>query len=81
MGLINDGNKVAQEQCLVLELILQNAITQTDLMESCREFHLDVEVLRKGSHVRELGSYVLDSEQPGRGWIETHPVTGIEVVQ
>jgi hypothetical protein len=80
-GLLNDRNNVGQKGCLVLEPICQNAVTQTDAIEACRDFHSDVEVPKKGSHVRVLGSYVLDSEQPGHGWMEIHPVTSIEVVQ
>jgi len=35
----------------------------------------------KHAHVKVLGSFILDTEKPGHGWMEIHPVTSIEVVQ
>jgi hypothetical protein len=79
-ALLNDKNKSGQKGNLVLEPICQNAVTQADAVEACRDFHSDVEVPKKGTHVKVLGSYVLDSEQPGHGWMEIHPVSTIQVV-
>ncbi len=79
-GLLNDRNKAGQAGCLILEPVCQNAVTQADAIEPCRDFHSDVEMPKKDEHVRVLGSYVLDSEKPGHGWMEIHPVTSIEVV-
>lgn len=71
---------MGQKGCLVLDPICQNPVTQTDAMGPCRDFHSNVYVPKKDSHVRVLGSYVLDSEQPGHGWMEIHPVTSVQVV-
>ena len=81
-GLLNDRNRTAQASCLILEPVCQNPISQADAVEACREFHSAVELpTEKHAHVKVLGSYVLDTEKPGHGWMEIHPVTRIEVVQ
>ena len=79
--LLNDRNKTAQNDSLILEPICQNAVTQSDAIAACRDFHSDVTVPQKGVHVRVTGSYVFDSETPGHGWMEIHPVTSIESTQ
>jgi len=79
-GLLNDKNNSAQATCLVVEPICQNAVTQTDAMAICRDFHSDVDIPKKGAHVRVLGAYVWDTES-GHGWMEIHPVTTIEVIE
>ncbi len=78
-ALLNDGNAKHQADCLVLEPICQYPVTQADAVEACRDFHSDVEVPAKGTHVRVKGTYVWDSEA-GHGWMEIHPVTSIEVI-
>lgn len=78
-GLLNDKNNTVQHSCLVVEPICQNAVTQTDAMAACRDFHSDVDIPKKGTRVRILGSYVWDTEA-GHGWMEIHPVTKIEVI-
>ena len=77
-GLLNDKNNSAQQGSLVIEPICQNAVTQTDAMAACRDFHSDVDIPKKGARVRVLGSYVWDTES-GHGWMEIHPVTKIDV--
>jgi hypothetical protein len=79
-GLLNDKNNTVQASCLVIEPICQNVVTQADAMASCRDFHSDVDMPKKGAHVRVLGSYVWDTEA-GHGWMEIHPVTKIDVIQ
>ena len=80
-GLLNDANKTAQANSLVLEPICQHAATQLDAISSCRDFHSNVDVPKKGTKIRVTGSYVLDTEKPDHGWTEIHPVTKIEVVE
>lgn len=80
-GLLNDVNKTAQANSLVLEPICQHAPTQTDAIPACRDFHSNVDVPKRGTKVRVTGSYVLDTEKPDHGWTEIHPVTKIEVVE
>jgi len=77
-GLLNERNS-AQATCLVVEPICQNSVTQSDAMAACRDFHSDVDIPKKGAHVRVLGSYVWDTES-GHGWMEIHPVTSITEV-
>jgi hypothetical protein len=74
--LLNDRNKTAQADCLILEPICQNPVTQPDAIKACRDFHSPVEVPGGHVHVKVLGSYVLDSEA-GNGWMEIHPVTSM----
>ena len=81
-GLLNGRNRTAQADCLILEPICQNPVTQADAVDACRDFHSAVELPTEShAHVRVLGSYVLDTDKPGHGWMEIHPVTRIEVVQ
>ena len=64
------------------EPICQNPVSQADAVDACRDFHSAVELPTEShAHVRVLGSYVLDTDKPGHGWMEIHPVTRIEVVQ
>lgn len=79
-GLLNDKNNTVQQSSLVIEPICQNAVTQTDAMAACRDFHSDVDIPKKGERVRVLGSYVWDTES-GHGWMEIHPVTKIDIIQ
>ena len=74
-GCIN-RNKTAQANCLILEPICQNPVTQADAIKACRDFHSQVEVPKGHVHVKVLGSYVLDSEAD-HGWMEIHPVTSM----
>jgi hypothetical protein len=74
--LLNERNKTAQGNTLILEPICQGPVTQEDAQAACRDFHSAVEVPKAGSKVRVVGSYVLDSPQ---GWMEIHPVSSIEV--
>jgi hypothetical protein len=74
--LLNERNKTAQADSLILEPICQGSVTQEDAEAACRDFHSPVEVPKAGSKVRVVGSYVFDSQQ---GWMEIHPVSSIEV--
>jgi hypothetical protein len=79
-GLLNDRNKTAQANSLVVEPVCQGTVTQADAQAACRDFHSTVQVPTQGTHVRVLGSYVFDSEA-NHGWMEIHPVTTIEAIQ
>jgi hypothetical protein len=74
--LLNERNKTAQGDTLVLESICQGPVTQVDAEAACHDFHSPVDVPKAGAKVRVVGSYVLDSAQ---GWMEIHPVSSIEV--
>jgi hypothetical protein len=76
-ALLNDRNKVAQANSLIVEPICQNNVTQTDAISACRDFHPSIVVPAEGTHVKVVGSYVFDSEKPGHGWMEIHPVTSM----
>jgi hypothetical protein len=76
--LLNERNKTAQADTLILEPICQGPVTQADAEAACRDFHSPVEVPKAGSKIRVVGSYVLDSAQ---GWMEIHPVSRIEVLR
>jgi hypothetical protein len=79
-ALLNDQNKLAQANSLILEPICQNAVTQTDAIASCKDIHPTVVVPATGTHVKVVGSYVYDSEKPGHGWMEIHPVTSLDPI-
>lgn len=74
--LLNERNKTAQGNTLILEPICQGPVTQEDAEAACHDFHSSVEVPNAGAKVRVVGSYVLDKQQ---GWMEIHPVSSIEV--
>ena len=74
--LLNERNKTAQGDTLILEPICQGPTTQQDAEAACRDFHSPVEIPKAGSRIRVVGAYVLDSAQ---GWMEIHPVSSIEV--
>jgi hypothetical protein len=74
--LLNDKNKTVQANSLIIEPVCQGPVTQADALAACRDFHSPVEVPAKGTKVRVLGRFVLDTEA-GHGWTEIHPVTSI----
>ncbi len=78
--LLNDRNKAAQADCLVIEPICEHAVTQPDAKAACQDFHSTLEIPAKGAHVKVLGLYVWDTENPGHGWMEIHPVSSISVI-
>jgi hypothetical protein len=74
--LLNERNKTAQGDTLILEPICQGPATLPAAEAACSDFHSQVEVPKAGAKVRVVGSYVLDTAQ---GWMEIHPVSSIEV--
>lgn len=76
-NLLNERNKTAQGDTLVVESICQGPVTQEDAEAACRDFHSGIEVPKAGTRVKVVGSYVLDRAQ---GWMEVHPVSKIEVL-
>lgn len=74
--LLNDRNKTVQANSLIIEPVCQGPVTQPDAISSCRDFHSPVEVPARGTKVRVLGRFVLDTEAD-HGWTEIHPVTSI----
>ena len=77
--LLNDRNRTAQAASLVVEPVCQGRDTQLDAEAACRDFHSPVDVPAKGTRVKIVGSFVLDTE-PNHGWTEIHPVSSIEVI-
>jgi hypothetical protein len=77
--LLNDRNLSIQAGCLVVEPICERAVTQTDAIAACKDFHSPVRLPQPqpvGMHVKILGSFILDTEA-NHGWTEIHPVTSI----
>jgi hypothetical protein len=74
--LLNERNKIAQADTLIVESICQGPAIQPDAEASCHGFHSLIDVPNAGAKVRVVGSYVRDSAQ---GWMEIHPVSSIEV--
>jgi hypothetical protein len=75
--LLNQKNKTAQGNTLVLEPICQGPPMQPDAQAACADFHSVVTIPRAGEKIRVLGSYVQDAG--GGGWMEIHPVSTITV--
>ncbi|HYW93437.1 MAG TPA: hypothetical protein VFA95_13420 [Gammaproteobacteria bacterium] len=72
--LLDHGNIAHQHGDLVLEPVCEHRPTQRGAKPACRGFSSNVQVPPTGSHVRVVGSYVLDADH---GWMEIHPVTSI----
>jgi hypothetical protein len=78
-NLINPANINGQFGDLVLEPICINPVTQTDAISACQNFHQHITIPPVGTHVKVLGSYVLDKQH--NGWAEIHPVTSITPIR
>jgi len=74
--LLNERNKTAQGDSLILEPVCQGPPVLAEAHAACRDFHSPVSVPAAGDKIRVVGSYVLDTES---GWMEIHPVSSIEV--
>src|SRR6266699_3131312 len=73
-NLLNEKNIAQQHSDLVLEPVCLHTVTQADAKSSCNGFHSNVAIPRVGTHVKVIGSYVLDT---AHGWNEIHPVSTI----
>ena len=74
-SLLNEKNISHQDGDLVLELICQGKVRQSDAVDSCSQYggpYFEVEV---GQRYLAWGTYVHDA---GHGWNELHPVTSME---
>jgi hypothetical protein len=77
--LINDGNRSKEGSNLVFEIVCRFHVTQTDAEPACpASYHTTVTLPPVGSHVRMVGSYVMDNNHDK--WMEIHPVTSITVI-
>ena len=77
-SLLNEKNISHQDGDLVLELICQGRVRQSDAVDSCNQYggpYFEPEV---GQRYLVWGSYVHDSQH---GWNELHPVTSMQPVQ
>ncbi len=75
--LINGKNIARQKGCLVVEPVCAARVTQPGAEASCGTFVNRVKIPPAGTHVTVTGTYVLDKHH---GWMEIHPVTGIEII-
>ncbi|HWN99753.1 MAG TPA: hypothetical protein VNS63_10830 [Blastocatellia bacterium] len=74
--LLNARNISVQAACLVVEPVCESAVTQTDAVAACKDFHSPVRLPGVDQHVKIRGSFILDTEA-NHGWTEIHPVTSI----
>lgn len=72
--LLNDRNLKHSHGNLVVETICAHPSQHKDVPALCNHPHPKVDVPRKGTHVRIVGSYVLDNLHK---WMEIHPATSI----
>jgi hypothetical protein len=77
-NMINSANVQNQFGDLVVEPICVNKVTQADAISACQNFHQNISIPPIGSHVKIIGSYVLDKEHGS--WAEIHPVTSITTI-
>jgi hypothetical protein len=77
-NLINSANIKNQFGDLVVEPICVNKVTQADAISACQNFRQNISIPPIGSHVKVIGSYVLDTEHGN--WAEIHPVTSITTI-
>ena len=63
---------------IVFEIPCFFRVTQADAKPACKAWHDDLTLPPVGSHVRMLGTYVMDTNH-GR-WMEIHPVAKIDVI-
>ena len=74
-SLLNEKNISRQDGDLVLELICQGKVRQSDAVDSCSQYagpYIEPEV---GKRYLVSGTYVHDSQH---GWNELHPVTSMQ---
>jgi uncharacterized protein YraI len=77
--LINNGNRSKEGSNLVFEIVCRFHVTQNDAKAACpASYHTSVTLPPVGSHVRMVGSYVMDNNHDK--WMEIHPVTSITVI-
>ena len=72
--LLNFQNRNLQNGALVLEPVCVYPSQGFFASRACGDFRQRMEFLPPGTHVRVVGSYVLDIPH---GWMEIHPVTSI----
>lgn len=78
---LNAQNKTHQGGNLVIEPICVGEVIQPDAIAACKGFKSTVSVPKPGTHVKVVGSFILDTENPGHHWQEIHPVSSIEVLK
>src|ERR1051325_1490884 len=78
LNMINSANIQNQFGDLVVEPICVNKVTQADAISACQNFRQNISIPPIGSHVKIIGSYVLDKEHGS--WAEIHPVTSITTI-
>ena len=77
-NLLTRANYDHQKGNMVLEPICQKKVSQKDAISSCISFDRRIVIPPVGSHVRVVGSYVLDLEHGS--WAEIHPVTSFQKI-
>lgn len=74
-NITNVSNKIFQHGDLVVEAICAHETSESDARAACAGFHQDLKIPPVGTHVKVIGSYVLDRAH--FDWAEIHPVTSI----
>lgn len=73
---LNKFNYKNQDGNLVFEPICQHKVVQADAIAACKNYHQNLIIPPIGSHVRIVGTFVVDLQH---GHMEIHPVTSITV--
>lgn len=76
--MLNECNDYQQHNCLVLEIICVNGVTQQNAKVPCKGCKSAIYVPKKDERISATGTYCLDAEH---GWTELHPITNISVVK
>jgi len=77
-SLLNEKNISRQQGDLVLELICQGRVRQSDAVDSCSSYEGPYFEIEVGQRYLASGPYVYDADH---GWNELHPVTSMQPVQ
>lgn len=76
---LNAGNVSDEEGNLVFEIVCLYKVTQADAKSACNGYSNKVKLAPIGSHVRIVGSWVMDDNHAR--WNEIHPVSSITVLK
>lgn len=76
-SLVNHRNAKKKGGELVLEIVCANPTTMKKVKSACTGYSNPIAIPPIGTHVRVIGTYVLDSHN---GWAEIHPVSRIETM-
>ena len=64
---------------MVIEIVCVGGVSQKDAKSTCRGYHNRIPIPKMGDHVIATGPFILDTQTPGHGWNEIHPVFALTI--